>query len=169
MSPLMALELKCLHGLVRAKAHSLCTLTLPLREVYLQVARGSLLGSTRCQSVASEAGMAVASNGAIEHSKSGSRAVVVGGGLAGLASASVLSGLFDEVILLERDSISTQQASNHNSHAHKFLVLTQKTEAIHESRPLNLLAGLSCGTATRSAGPSLGLPAAEVAFLGNTK
>lgn len=121
MSPLMALELNCLHGLVRATAHPPSTLALPLREVYLQVARGSLLGSTRCQSVASEAGLAVAFNGAKEHGTSGSRAVIVGGGLAGLASASVLSGLFDEVILLERDSISTQQASNPQCHAHTSL------------------------------------------------
>ncbi len=35
---------------------------------------------------------------------------MVGGGLAGLASARVLSDVFDEVILLERDAI-TQQAS----------------------------------------------------------
>ena len=47
--------------------------------------------------------------------------MIVGGGLAGLASASVLSGLFDEVILLERDSISTQQASNPHCRAHTFL------------------------------------------------
>ena len=54
--------------------------------------------------------MAVVQSNAEELSHSGSRAIVIGGGLAGLASARVLSDLFDEVILLERDAI-TQQAS----------------------------------------------------------
>lgn len=36
-----------------------------------------------------------------------SRAVVIGGGMAGLASASSLSSIFDDVLLLERDTIST--------------------------------------------------------------
>ncbi len=79
----------------------------------------------RCHSVASEVGMAVASNGAIEHSDSGSRVVVVGGGLAGLATASSLSSLFDKVILLERDFIGTQQASYPQCHAHALLSSAQ--------------------------------------------
>ncbi len=54
--------------------------------------------------------MAVVQGNAQELRNSGSRAIVIGGGLAGLASARVLSDLFDEVILLERDAI-TQQAS----------------------------------------------------------
>ena len=36
-----------------------------------------------------------------------SKAVVIGGGMAGLASASSLSSIFDEVVLLERDTIAT--------------------------------------------------------------
>ena len=54
--------------------------------------------------------MAVAHSSAEEQNRPGSRAIVIGGGLAGLASARVLSDLFDEVTLLERDAI-TQQAS----------------------------------------------------------
>lgn len=52
--------------------------------------------------------MAVAPSNILEEGSSSSRALVIGGGLAGLASASVLSDLFDEVILLERDAITEQ-------------------------------------------------------------
>lgn len=76
----------------------------------LQAKRGSLGLAVKCQSLTTEAGMAVTHGNANEESKANSRAIVIGGGLAGLASARVLSDLFDEVILLERDGI-TQQAS----------------------------------------------------------
>ena len=39
----------------------------------------------------------------------GTRAVVLGAGMAGLAAARVLVDHFDEVVLLERDSIDTKQ------------------------------------------------------------
>ncbi len=52
--------------------------------------------------------MALAHSRAEGPTRSGSRAIVIGGGLAGLASARVLSDLFDEVLLLERDSITQQ-------------------------------------------------------------
>ena len=55
--------------------------------------------------------MALADGSAAEQSRSGSVAIVVGGGLAGLASARVLSDVFDEVILLERDAIAQQASS----------------------------------------------------------
>jgi len=80
-----------------------------IRKCYLQVITGRHAHAARCQSVISEAGIALAHGCAEEPTRSGSRAIVIGGGLAGLASARVLSDLFDEVLLLERDSI-TQQA-----------------------------------------------------------
>ena len=76
----------------------------------LQVRTGSYAFVSRCQTLIREAGLAVLHGSAEPQSKSGSRAIVIGGGLAGLASARVLSDLFDEVVLLERDAI-TQQAS----------------------------------------------------------
>jgi phytoene dehydrogenase-like protein len=39
------------------------------------------------------------------------RAVVIGAGLAGLATAKALCGLFDEVTLLERDDVAAAPAS----------------------------------------------------------
>lgn len=42
----------------------------------------------------------------------GSRAVVIGSGLAGLAASRVLADLFDEVLLLERDSLQPNQVHN---------------------------------------------------------
>ena len=40
---------------------------------------------------------------------SSSRAVVIGGGMAGLASCRVLADLFDTVVVLERDNLAVQQ------------------------------------------------------------
>ncbi len=78
-------------------------------KCYFQVIKERHAHAARCQSATSEAGMALAHGRTEEPTRSGSRAIVIGGGLAGLASARVLSDLFDEVLLLERDSI-TQQA-----------------------------------------------------------
>ena len=64
-----------------------------------------------CQAQTAEAGVAVAPDRADLQAKKGSRAVVIGGGLAGLATARCLSDLFDEIILLERDAVSQQVCS----------------------------------------------------------
>lgn len=45
----------------------------------------------------------------------GTRAIVLGAGMAGLAAARVLSDFFDEVVLLERDSIESEHQARSTS------------------------------------------------------
>ena len=49
----------------------------------------------------------------ISHAPSVSRAVVIGGGMAGLAAASSLSSIFEKVTLLERDTFPAQSEVRH--------------------------------------------------------
>ena len=65
-----------------------------------------------CQAQTVEAGLAVAPDRADLQRKTGSRAAVIGGGLAGLAAARSLSDLFDEIVLLERDAVHQQVCSH---------------------------------------------------------
>ena len=77
----------------------------------LQATESRQQRAVRCQAQTAEAEMVVAPDRTDLQSKAGSRAVVIGGGLAGLATARCLSDLFDEVVLLERDAVSQQVCS----------------------------------------------------------
>jgi 2-polyprenyl-6-methoxyphenol hydroxylase-like FAD-dependent oxidoreductase len=60
-----------------------------------------------------------------EAMKSGERAIVAGGGIAGLAAAAALSGRFGEVVVLDRDSlpdgVQVRMGAGQGAHLHQLL------------------------------------------------